>query len=108
MRLKDEKAYLDWKAKNSDAYGSACFRYAETWADMMELHIADGKQVKDVADKTSRDADKEGITGFMYGMAVNILTNCWEHGEELRKWHNKEYEYEGDGVVNPAVITVSK
>lgn len=26
--------------------------------------------------------------------------------EFLRKWHNKEYGYDGDGVVNPAVITV--
>lgn len=26
--------------------------------------------------------------------------------EELRKWHNKEYNYEGDGVVNPAILTI--
>ena len=53
-----------------------------------------------------RKADTEGITGFMYGCAVNILSQCWEYGEVLRKWHNKEYDYEGDGVVNPAIMTV--
>jgi len=47
-----------------------------------------------------------GITGFMYGCAVNLLSQCWKHGEELRKWHNKEYGHEGDGVVNPAVFTI--
>lgn len=47
-----------------------------------------------------------GHKGFMYGVAVSILSQCWEYGECLRKWHNKEYGYDGDGVVNPAVITV--
>lgn len=40
------------------------------------------------------------------GCAVSILSQCWEYGEYLRKWHNKEYGYDGDGVVNPAVMTV--
>ena len=52
------------------------------------------------------EVNKEGITGFMYGAAVSILSQCWEYGEYLRKWHNKDYGYDGDGVVNPAVITV--
>lgn len=106
MKTKDEKVYLDWKEKNTDPYGSCIFRYAERWAEMMEEQIARGKTIKEIADKTSHDADTEGITGFMYSCAVSILTQCWEHGEKLRKWHNKEYDYEGDGVVNPAVITL--
>lgn len=64
------------------------------------------KAIVDNAERLSHDADVEGITGFMYGCAVNILAQCWEYGEELRKWHNKEYGYEGDGVVNPAILTV--
>lgn len=44
----------------------------------------------------------------MYGCAVNILAQCWKYGEELRKWHNKEYNYNGNGVVNPAVLTIKK
>lgn len=62
----------------------------------------------DNADRLSLEADTEGITGFMYGASVGILSKCWEYGEELRKWHNKEYDYEGYGVVNPAILTVSK
>lgn len=64
------------------------------------------KVIVDNAKQLSYEADKEGITGFMYGAAVSILSQCWEYGEFLRKWHNKEYEYDGDGVVNPAVITI--
>ena len=66
------------------------------------------KVIVDNAKQLSYEADKEGITGFMYGAAVSILSQCWEYGECLRKWHNKEYEYDGDGVVNPAVMTVCR
>jgi len=41
-----------------------------------------------------------------YGCAVSILSQCWEYGEYLRKWHNKKYDYDGDGAVNPAIMTV--
>lgn len=106
-----EKEYKDWYEKNSDPYGRACFTYAERWAEMLENLIETStddpmKVVVDNADRLSHEADVEGITGFMYGCAVNILSQCWKYGEELRKWNNKEYGYEGDGVVNPAVLTI--
>lgn len=107
MKIKDHKNYEDWKANNTDGYGSAIFRYAEKWANLMEDEINKGKRIQDIAENISNEADTEGITGFMYGAAVSILSRCWEYGEELRKWHNKEYDYDGDGVVNPAVINIS-
>ena len=58
------------------------------------------------ADRLSHEADIEGITGFMYGCAVSILAQCWKYGEELRKWNNREYYYDGNGVVNPAIMTI--
>lgn len=67
----------------------------------------EGVTVAQIADKASRAADIDGITGFMYGCAVNVLSQVWKYGEELRRWHNKEYDYEGDGVVNPAVLTIN-
>ncbi|MCQ4893248.1 hypothetical protein NE607_09165 [Dorea longicatena] len=96
--------------KNSDPYGRACFTYAERWAGLLEKKIAESadpeKAIVDNAGKLSHEADIEGITGFMYGAAVSILSQCWLYGEYLRKWHNKEYYYDGDGVVNPAIITI--
>ena len=106
-----EQDYKDWYNKNLDPYGHASFTYAERWAEMMENLIESStdepmKVIVDNADRLSHEADTEGITGFMYGCAVSILSHCWKYGEELRKWHNKEYNYEGDGVVNPAVFTI--
>ena len=101
-----EADYQSWKDKNSDPYGGACFTYAEQWADLMEAEIDKGAVLIDIAERTEREADTDGITGFMYGMAVNILSLCWIHGEELRQWHNKKYNHEGKGVVNPAILTI--
>ena len=106
-----EQEYKDWSNKNTDPYGHACFTYAERWAEMLENAIDNStcepmKVIVDNADRLSCEADTEGITGYMYGMAVSILSQCWKYGEELRKWHNKEYNYEGNGVVNPAVLTI--
>lgn len=106
-----EKEYKDWYDKNNDGYSRACFTYAERWAEMMEEKIEASsddvmKVIVDNAYKLSNEADEEGITGFMYGCAVSILSQCWEYGEYLRKWHNGEYDYYGDGVVNPAILSI--
>jgi hypothetical protein len=109
-----EKEYKEWYDKNADAYGRACFTYAERWAEMMEdlIDRNPDKSLKDIiiekAEETSHKANEEGITGFMYGCAVSILSECWMYGEELRIWHNAIYHYDGSGVVNPAVITISR
>lgn len=106
-----EQEYQDWYDKNSDPYGRACLTFAERWAELLEEQINKSDNVMqciiDNADKCSHEADTEGITGFMYGCAMIILAQCWKYGEYLRKWHNKEYGYDGDGVVNPAIIGVN-
>lgn len=107
MHFKDKSYWDTCVEANQDAYGSAIWKFAERWANLMEEKLVDPNlKVADIADKTMREVD-EGITGFMYGIAVSLLANSWEHGEELREWHNSEYsaEYKGDGIVNPAVVT---
>lgn len=108
IELSDPVAFAECREKNKDPYGSGVVRYAETWARLMQAEIAKGRTVVECAEVTSHKADIEGITGFMYGCAVSILAKCWKHGEDLRKWHNKEYGQEGPGVVNPAVLTIGK
>ena len=113
MKIKNgmENKYKEWFDKNNDPYGRRCFTYAECWAELLESNIIDNcdiqKVIVDNAEECSRKADTDGITGFMYGMAVSILSECWEYGDYLRKWHNKEYNYEGNGVVNPAILTIN-
>lgn len=106
-----EQEYKDWYNKNLDPYGHGIFTFAERWAELMEDEIdnyncSPSSVIFLRADALASVADTEGITGFMYGAAVSILSQAWEYGEELRKWHNKEYNYDGDGVVNPAILTI--
>lgn len=112
MEFKDEEAAKLWEqfveVNSKDSYSDGVVTYARRWAKYMQhLMQKHSKGVIEVAEKSSHVSDIEGITGFMYGCAVNTLAQCWKYGEELRKWHNKDYGYEGDGVVNPAVLTVA-
>ena len=91
---------------NDDPYGSCIVRFAERWARLMQARLGEDAAVASLAMQASFDANNEGITGFMYGAAVSILAEAWVHGEALREWHNAEYGHAGDGVVNPAVLTV--
>lgn len=106
-----EKEYQDWYDKNDNAYGRACLEYAERWANLLEEEIGTSTDMEEVekiieenAKRLSHKTDTEGITGFMYGCAVSFLADCWKYGEFLRQWHNKEFHYSGNGVINPSVL----
>ena len=109
-----EKEYQEYRAKNTDSYGGRVISYSEDWADLMEAKIADDEKIIDIAKSTSHEADTDGITGFMYGCAVQGLAHFWEHGEELRRWHNLDTQLgnEGEeanksgGVLNPALLNI--
>ena len=115
MRLKDEPSWKDYVDANEDDYGRACVEYAERWANVMEERMAAGAKLEDVAGETSHEADTEGITGFMYYAAVLMLSECWEHGEALRRWHNLRYQMQNEGeraneeggVLDPAVVSIA-
>lgn len=109
MKIKagKEKEFEHFCEINSeDSYSLAVVDFAKRWAELMESEIANGAKLVDVADRTSTEADTDGVTGFMYGCAVSALFQLWEHGNELRMWHNKKYNYDGEGIVNPAIITI--
>ena len=77
--------------------------------------MANGETVEAVAEQAGQDADIDGITGFMYGCAVSTLSKVWEHGEQLRRWHNLKTQIkdegeranESGGVLNPALLNIS-
>ena len=109
MKIKEgmELDYASFRENNTkDGYSAGIIRYAERWCGMMELEMENGATVAEAAERTNHTADTEGITGYMYGCAVQSLCQFWEHGEELRQWHNQQYGYSGDGIVNPAIIHV--
>lgn len=114
MTGKTDKDWQDWKNKNSNPYNTEIMRYVEAWANLMESEMSKGKKLSDIAEQTSYEANTTGITEFMYGAAVSILSVAWTYGEELRKWHNlkiqirKEGEQanEKGGVLNPALLVI--
>jgi hypothetical protein len=116
MELSDAEG---WKLANeanplSEPYGHRVMTYAEDWANFMERDMATGKRLEDVAALTSREADTDGITGFMYGCAVSVLSKVWVHGEALRRWHNLDCQIEREGeranesggTLNPALLKI--
>lgn len=112
IEFKDDEARNEWEkfveVNSKDGYSYGVVEYAERWAKFMQyLMEKHNKPVWQIADKASYVSDTEGITGFMYGCAVNVLSQVWKYGEDLRKWHNKQWGHDGDGVVNPAVLTIS-
>jgi len=116
MQLKDAVGWEKAKAANTDAYGGRVISYAEDWANFMEREMAAGQTLEACAKATSREADTDGITGFMYGAAVSILAAVWQHGEALRRWHNLKTQLgtEGEranasgGVLNPALLNIGE
>lgn len=114
IALRDPAAWQSWLDANKDGYGAAVMSYAERWARMMQVEIDRGAIISDVAKRLSHEADLEGITGFMYGCAVSMLSQCWEHGELLRRWHNLstqignegEKANESGGTLNHAVLVI--
>lgn len=117
MKVKDAAKWAEvWEANKptpEDKYSVEIVRYAERWADMMEqameMAILDEASFAHVAQSTSRAADTNGISGAMYGFAVGLLRQHWQHGARLNRWHNAKYGVSSDeGTVNPAIITVSE
>jgi hypothetical protein len=114
MELFDEKSWREFREKNQDGYGGAVVTFSERWARLMQFEMANGSNLENVAEATSREADLEGITGFMYGCAVSTLVQCWKHGEQLRHWHNLDTQVgdegekanKGGGVLNPALLKI--
>lgn len=114
MTLRDPEGWRKACAANQDSYGGAVMTYAERWARLMEVRMSRGEKIAAIADDCSTLADSEGITGFMYGCAVNVLSQVWQHGEALRLWHNLKIQIKDEGdranesgaVLNPAILSI--
>lgn len=114
FEISNNAVWQNYVSKNADGYGRAIIEYAARWAALMEQRMAAGESLETCADPTSDEADVDGITGFMYGCAVQVLAECWRHGEQLRRWHNKRYQPDNAGnlddepgaVINPALLHI--
>lgn len=109
-----EKDYEQYKGNNTDMYSAGIVRYADAWGTLMDAKLAAGEAIPDMAEKSEREADTEGITGFMYGCAVSELARFWAHGDTLRRWHNLKTQIgnegeranESGGILNPSLLSI--
>lgn len=117
-----EKEYADYVIRNSnDDYSKGVVDFTERWASTIESALPPSPESSQVttflegnAERLSHEADSEGITGFMYGCAVQALAYFWVYGEELRRWHNLDTQIQNEGeranetggVLNPAVLNI--
>lgn len=109
LELSDRAGWEKSRKANTGGYGSAALDYAEGWAKLMQIEIAKGKTISDCYDYTQKGLGFLGITGFMFGCAVSVLSQTWKHGAELRRVHNLKYgikDKKVKGTVNPAIITL--
>lgn len=107
-KIADYNKYV--KTNSEDGYSRAIIEYGEQWAKLMQIEIAKGRtDVAEIADECQKPLGYLGITGFQYGCVVKGLSHFWAFGEELRRWHNKQYGIAEDqkGVVNPAILTAT-
>lgn len=74
-----------------------------------ELLIAIGNGMDfEEAIRTIAD-QKYGASGYAMGVAANVISHCSTRGEEFRKYWNGLYGISREkGVVNPAILTISK
>ena len=108
----------DWQkglSNNTDPYGRACFVFANELAKNLEDIMVDlGRPFNELTTNEIKQAEKKadevvgGITGYMYGVAISCLSEVWEYGEDLRKWHNSQMgQPEAKGTINPAIISIN-
>ena len=88
LELTAEKAWKKSVQVNTDPYGSGVVRYAERWGKLMQVEMR--KQgasvlIKNIVEATKFKADNEGMSGFSWSCARNLLIQCWKHGAELGK-----------------------
>ena len=107
----------DWQkglSNNTNPYGRACFVFANELAKNLEdLMVDTGRPFNELSSAEIKEAEHKadevvgGVTGFMYGVAISCLTDVWEYGEELRKYHNTQMgNPSAKGTINPAILNI--
>ena len=116
MKVIDVAAWENLKSiSKASTYIRAIVEYMERWVNLMEKELAlpanagDGngnETIKRIYLPSSHEADIDGITGFMFSLAVDMLAKHWIYGEALRVAHNAHFGYFGEGTVNSAVLSI--
>ena len=100
-----------WNRVAQNPRNKEIVEFAKDWANAMEKKLNAGQKLADIAQETSHLPSGRYLSGAAFGLALTYLINAWSLGEELRRWHNKEFGMPGaneipGAVVNPALTNV--
>jgi hypothetical protein len=91
LEVLNEELWQEMKLANVDncGYGQSMVAYAERWARLMQLRLASGRKIDDVAGRSSFEVDFDGIRPLVLRRAVIELSLHWKYGRELlaESWH---------------------
>ena len=111
MAIKTDQLDI-WKNQveiNSDPYGKACIDVARRVMELLDE--VEKFNASDLINQADDETNTGGITGFMAGCVAKIVSQCHTRGDEFRVDWNKPYlgdREDTGGVVNPAILTLSK
>ena len=67
-------------------------KYARCWAKYMQVLIAEGKEVVDVAEYASVKCDAVfSVSKLQKRYAIQILIRVWKYGGELENWSKEKH-----------------
>ena len=115
MPITNQEAWNNHVAINQSEYGKACVDVARRAMELLDEEPGefDPHDIISRADDEALGEDS-GITGFMAGAVASMISQCHSRGKEFQEVWNAQYDgmggeeaQENDGVINPALMTVS-
>ncbi len=111
MKIKKglKKEWKEAKARNSDPYGNAVVEVTERVGNFLDKGLSPEESM-------DKGTDDTGITGYQAGAVAQWISHFHPRGEEFRKWWNLDTQIQDEGeeankkggVLNPAILTISK
>ncbi len=100
MNFKNSNRWQQYSAEASSlsSYTRGILEFAERWANLIEVAMAHGDALEDVALKLADQANEDGITANQFDAAVEILVECWTYGDKLLVWNNSRIQLHGEAA----------
>lgn len=109
MSISNMKGWEEYVTQNTDDYGKACVDVARRVMEILDGLVGSLERYSPhkIICQADKDVKAGGITGYMAGAVAHMVSSCHSRGEEFRKIWNADHDYEGEGIVNPALLTIN-
>lgn len=98
MKKGQEKLWRTFVDENSSTvYERQIVEFTIKWVTRMEEAISKKASWQKVLEEVYNNLEHFNVDYVQRNEALSILTRVWVYGEELRRYHNSRFSYEGDG-----------